>query len=483
MVETSQIANLLPVVDPNLIKSDFVLKDYLIEHQGSNRLNINVSYTDKINNSPNLSPVLIQQIDQALIQYPNESDSWRILNQNLTQQILKLNPNLSEITINLEVLPSAVNGYSFISNITQTQPQFIPDSQSFLITNSDGNNIVRYDGTTGNYLGEFIPAESGGLFAPDTPIIGPDGNGDFVNDIYVTSGDKPATSSELGASAVLRYDGITGVFIDEFIGDNANTTIDETGGLLRPYGAVFGPDGYFYVASFLTDQILRYNGKTGEFLDVFAFGNQQPGGLNGPNGLLFAPDGNLYVTTQGSVAVNGKADFSKGLSSQILRYDAVGQSSVFATPEAASDGAGFVSLLGLALNPNNGSLAVSDFAGGIKNYDLLTGELLNSISTNYLGTSPSSNFLGGLTFGNDGNVYTVGFDTREGANNIGAILAYNPLTGVAISNPNNPNSNIFVGPDSHLNRPIGITSYTPPLFGNSQLTETWSVSSPNLVVV
>ncbi|MGL4499404.1 MAG: hypothetical protein ACRCU2_10130 [Planktothrix sp.] len=483
MVETSPIADLLPVVEPNLIKSDFFLKDYLIEHQGLNRLNINVSYTDKINNSPNLSPVLIQQIDQTLIQYPNESDSWRILNRNLTQQILTLNPNLSEITINLEVLPSAVNGYSFISNIAQTQPQIIPDSQSFLITNNDGNNVVRYDGISGNYLGELIAAGSGGLFKPDATIIGPDGNGDFINDIYVTSGDKPANSSELGASAVLRYDGITGTFIDEFIGDNSNTAIDETGGLFRPYGAVFGPDGYFYVSSFLTDQILRYDGQTGEFLDVFAFGNQQPGGLNGPDGLLFAPDGNLYVTTQGGVAVNGKADFSQGLPSQVLRYDSVGQGSVFATPEAASDGAGFVSLLGLALNPNNGSLAVSDFAGGIKNYDLLTGELLNTISTNYLGTSPSSNFLGGLTFGTDGNVYTVGFDTRKGANNIGAILAYNPLTGVPIPNPNNPNSNIFVGPDSRLSRPIGITSYTPPLVGDTQFNEIFSVISPNLAVV
>ena len=483
MVETSPIADLLPVVEPNLIKSDFFLKDYLIDHQGLNRLNINVIYTDQSNNSPNLSPLLIQQIDQTLTQYPNESDSWRVLNRNLTEKILTLNPNLSEITINLEVLPTTNPGYSFISNITQTQPNFIPDLQSFLVTNSDGNNIVRYDGITGNYLGELIAAGSGGLFKPDTAVIGPDGNGDFINDIYVTSGDKPATSLELGASAVFRYDGITGTFIDKFIGDHPNTTIDETAGLFRPYGAVFGPDGYFYVASFLTDQILRYDGQTGQFLDVFAFGNQQPGGLNGPNGLLFAPDGNLYVTTQGSVAVNGKADFSQGLPSQILRYNSMGQGSVFATPEAASDGAGFVSLLGLAINPNNSSLAVSDFAGGIKNYDLLTGELLNSISTNYLGTSPSSNFLGGLTFGNDRNVYTVGFDTREGADNIGAILAYNPLTGVPIPNLNNPNSNLFVGPDSRLNRPIGITSYTPPLLGDTQFTETFSVISPNLAVV
>lgn len=45
------------------------------------------------------------------------------------------------------------------------------------------------------------------------------------------------------------------------------------------------------------------------------------------------------------------------------------------------------------------------------------------------------------------------------------------------------NSNIFVGPDSRLNRPIGITSYTPPLFSGSQFNETFSVISPNLAVV
>jgi hypothetical protein len=43
----------------------------------------------------------------------------------------------------------------------------------------------------------------------------------------------------------LRYDGITGAFIDKFVGDNPNTAADETGGLSRPYGLAFGPDGNF----------------------------------------------------------------------------------------------------------------------------------------------------------------------------------------------------------------------------------------------
>jgi DNA-binding beta-propeller fold protein YncE len=71
----------------------------------------------------------------------------------------------------------------------------------------------------------------------------------------------------------------------------------------------------------LSDQILRYDGTTGAFIDVFAERQGEVAdGLNDPNGLLFDPDGHLYVTTQGSVVVNGRADFSFGLPSIILRY-------------------------------------------------------------------------------------------------------------------------------------------------------------------
>ncbi|MEM8861578.1 MAG: choice-of-anchor Q domain-containing protein, partial [Chloroflexota bacterium] len=42
-----------------------------------------------------------------------------------------------------------------------------------------------------------------------------------------------------------------------------------SGGLDKPSDISFGPDGHFYVLSGATDEILRYDGQTGAFIDVF----------------------------------------------------------------------------------------------------------------------------------------------------------------------------------------------------------------------
>ncbi|HBL12497.1 MAG TPA: PEP-CTERM sorting domain-containing protein [Cyanobacteria bacterium UBA11162] len=304
---------------------------------------------------------------------------------------------------------------------------------TLLVGNTRGNNVVLFDEQNGKFLGNFITPGSGGLIAPDDINFGPDGN------IYVSSGYTPDTS------AILRYDGKTGKFIDVFASGD---------GLFRPYGTAFGPDGNLYVSSFLTDQILRYNGTTGAFIDIFASGNGQPGGLNGPNDLLFGADGSLYVTTQGSIAVNGQPTFP-GLPSQVLRFDlATKTSTVFIDqPTPSPDSFGFVSFLGLAFGPD-GDLFVSDFANDIRRYELTTGNLVDILSTNYTGTIPSNNFIGNLTFGLNDTLYTVGFDFTN--NNFGAILRYDGVTGNPLPSPGN-SSAIFVPTNSKLLRPIGIT--------------------------
>ena len=71
--------------------------------------------------------------------------------------------------------------------------------------------------------------------------------------------------------------------------------------------AVFGPDGNLYVASSQTNQILRYDGETGAFLDVFVQSGAQ--GPQFPVGLAFGPDGHLYVGSFGN--------------DRILRYDGI----------------------------------------------------------------------------------------------------------------------------------------------------------------
>ncbi len=321
---------------------------------------------------------------------------------------------------------------------TATTGGEVPRKPMFLVANSRGDDVLRYEQDTGAFVDAFIPKGTGGLFHPDGMTLGPEG------DLYIASGDTPENS------AILRFDSSTGAFYGAFAKD---------GGLHRPYGLAFGPDGRLYVASFLTDQILRYDEKTGNFIDVFKTGNGMPGGMNGPNALLFGPDEKLYVTTQGSVAVNGMPTFP-GLPSQVLRIDiTTGEMTVFADQPALSPaGHGYISLLGLAYGPDCNAgicdLYVSDYANDIRRYDFTLGMLQSTISTNYTGTMPSGNFFGGLTFGDGGRIFAVGFDADDTKGNVGTVLRFDaegkplPRTGEVGA--------VLVDADARLARPIGI---------------------------
>src|SRR5262249_37538639 len=140
----------------------------------------------------------------------------------------------------------------------------------------NSHNIVRYDGETGAFIDEFVPAGSGGLVGVEGFEFGSDG------DLYVAN---DATS--LGQpGSVLRFDGNTGAFIDVFVPPGS-------GGLSRANDLHFGPDGFLYVSSFDTHNILRYDPLNGSFQGVFVSG----GGLNMANGFAFGYDGNLYINS------------------------------------------------------------------------------------------------------------------------------------------------------------------------------------------
>src|SRR5208337_4929048 len=75
---------------------------------------------------------------------------------------------------------------------------------------SPGNCVMRFNGKTGAFEGDFVPTGSGGLLDPTGMAWGPDGN------LYVGS---------YYTNQILRYDGKTGAFIDAFVPDGTGWDI------------------------------------------------------------------------------------------------------------------------------------------------------------------------------------------------------------------------------------------------------------------
>ncbi|TWU33853.1 LamG-like jellyroll fold domain-containing protein [Novipirellula artificiosorum] len=245
---------------------------------------------------------------------------------------------------------------------------FGPDGNLY-VSSSDTDSVLRYDGTTGTFIDEFVAAGSGGL--------------DYPRDLTFHDGHL-FVSSDL-TNSVLRYDGATGAFLSEFITSGS-------GGLEKPRGLLFGSNSDLYVASGGDDDaILRYDATTGAFLNEFI--SSGDGGLNNPTRMVFGPDGNFYVSSP-NVASNS-----------VLRYDTSGNFiDTFVSPGSAGlDGpTGLLFRDGLLLVASNRTNSVLAFAqtsgefvgeivaasvGGLRNPNSLlidaNGDLLvSSVTTN-----------------------------------------------------------------------------------------------------
>src|SRR5207237_1444786 len=145
---------------------------------------------------------------------------------------------------------------------------------TWLVTTHSGDNVIRYD-ADGTFVDEFVPARSGRLREARDFTYGPDGHLHVVH-------------AHESRSGVLPLHGRTGAFIDHFVRPGS-------GGLKKPSQFAWGPDGNLYVGSEDTNQVLRYDGTTGAFIDVFVDGNRPDGGgLKKPSGLAWGPlDGHL----------------------------------------------------------------------------------------------------------------------------------------------------------------------------------------------
>ncbi|MEX2137730.1 MAG: Calx-beta domain-containing protein [Pirellulales bacterium] len=195
------------------------------------------------------------------------------------------------------------------------------------------------------FIDQFIP-EGSEFVRPRQPAFGPDGNGDGVEDLYIASADT---------DEILRYDGDTGAFLDVFVSQGS-------GGLNGPADLEFGPDGNLYVSGFEGNHVLRYDGLTGAFLDEIG------SGLAGPIGLTFGSDGALYIASH--------------FGSQVLKYDSSGLS-VFVPPGSG----GLIHARNALFGPDANGDGTNDLyvASGeswqVLRYDGLTGGFIDVFAT------------------------------------------------------------------------------------------------------
>ncbi len=155
---------------------------------------------------------------------------------------------------------------------TPTGFTFDPARNAFLLSSFGSNNVLAYD-TTGAPVGNLNPPT---LASPEDVALDPNNSALLM-------------VSDGGSNDVLSYNINTFQFNSVFVTPGS-------GGLAKPQGLVFGPDGNLYVSSAGTNEVLRYDGNTGLFIDHFV--PTGAGDLTTPQGVVFAPNGDLLVSSR-----------------------------------------------------------------------------------------------------------------------------------------------------------------------------------------
>jgi DNA-binding beta-propeller fold protein YncE len=246
------------------------------------------------------------------------------------------------------------------------------------------NGTIRlYDSSSGSHLRTLLPL--GGYGQIQGLTLGPDGAlyGSFFDSLNNSDGQ------------ILRLT-VAGKDPEVFVAPGS-------GGLFSPSGLGFGPDGNLYVVNnrgFSPPNVLRFNGRTGAFIDVFATG------LVVPQDLVFGPDGKLYV--------------SNGAANSVSWFDGI--SGVSLGTFIPTGSGGLNGPIGLVFGPDGDLFIASAFTNSVKRFNGSTGAFVDDFaSIAGHGDTPTD-----LAFGPDGNLYVVSRDVGT------SILRFNGSTGAFI---------------------------------------------------
>jgi glucose/arabinose dehydrogenase len=206
---------------------------------------------------------------------------------------------------------------AFASVGTPSNIVFGPNGNMF-VTSYGSQGVVQINRTTGANMGLFASGQ--GLTTPVGLEFGPDGN------LYVSN------FHQFSTGAVLRFNGVTGAFMNTFVptGD---------GGLSDPGGLVFGANRNLYVADYFDKVVRGYNGLTGPSLGYTTSGGPVP---TRAYEVGFGPDGSLYMST-------GAPQAGAGVNSAIFRYDS--QTGAFIDSFVAAGSGGLNGATGFTFTP------------------------------------------------------------------------------------------------------------------------------------
>lgn len=222
--------------------------------------------------------------------------------------------------------------------------------------------------------------------------------------------------SSFGTNELMKFDEVTG----EYLG-----VVSQIQG---PFASQVGFDGDLFVSSHLTGEVLRYDSFTGEYKGDYI--SQGAGGLSSPTAPNFGPDNLVYVGNLNS--------------NEVLRYDGDGNFlDVFADGITSDLNGPFMQTF-----DEDTMLIASGYTNSILRYDLKTKEFMGHF------VEPGSGGLKvpvGLEFGPDGNLYTSSSATNE-------IYRYDGRTGEFIDvfvaqgagGMDSPRAIRFGGPNSDL---------------------------------